>query len=199
MGHESYRSKYCNGCGQVTQHEQEAISVINELHEREILRCCVCFSPTLRWANHDVKPAFEFYFPAPDVRSVPLWIDTLPLPMSELLRETLRAFADNHLWLVAMGSRTLIDMFALNRIGDVGGFNAKLARLQIDGYLSPRDVRLVKAAVEVGHEATHRNQRPNQQDCHAVLDIVEHLLQRIVLDIGALDHLQSRANVPFKT
>ena len=91
-----------------------------------------------------------------------------------------------------MGSRTLIDMFALERIGDTGGFSAKLARLQAEGYLSSRDVLLVQAAVEVGHEATHRNLRPTVQDCHAVLDIVEHLLQRIALDTRAVELTQNR-------
>ena len=119
--------------------------------------------------------------------------------MSGLLREILRAFAEDQLWLVAMGSRTLIDMFALSRIGDTGGFAVKLAQLQSQGYLSARDVVLVKAAVEVGHEATHRNSRPNAQDCHAVLDIVEHLLQRLALDSGALDHLKRRPKAPPNT
>ena len=149
-------------------------------------------TPQLRWASREDTPEFERYFPAHDVRPLPKWLDTLPRAMAELYRETLRAFAENHLWLVAMGSRTLIDMFAVERLGDIGGFSAKLTNLQAQGYLAARDVDLVKSAVEVGHEATHRNIRPTAQDCHAVLDIVEHLLQRIALDNTALDHLRTR-------
>ena len=196
MNYLSDRSLHCNCCGQSTRHSLDAQHAFNEDHERELLHCLECMTPQLRWADRESTPPFELYFPPHDVRPIPKWIGSLPLPMAGLLAETLRAFAEDHLWLVAMGSRTLIDMFALERIGDTGGFSAKLSRLQNEGYLSSRDVLLVRAAVEVGHEATHRNRRPNSEDCHAVLDIVEHLLQRIAIDGQALDHLTKRANVP---
>ena len=189
-------SLYCNNCGQSTAHELDERFAMNKDHVRELFHCVDCYDPQMRWANQESEPPFERFFPPHDVRPVPKWIQALPIPMAGLLHETLRAFAEDHLWLVAMGSRTLIDMFALERIGDTGGFAAKLSRLQADGYLSARDVLLVKAAVDVGHEATHRNHRPTAQDCHAVLDIVEHLLQRIVLDGQALNHLKNRASPP---
>ena len=192
----SERSIYCNVCGQTARHNVSARHAFNDHHEREVLMCEDCFSPQLRWANRENDPPFELFYPPHDVRPLPKWIDALANPMSGLLRETFRAFAEDHLWLVAMGSRTLIDMFALERIGDIGGFGTKLSQLESKGYLSPRDVLLVKAAVEVGHAATHRNHRPSALDLHAVLDIVEHLLQRIVLDGGALDQLKSRSKAP---
>ena len=188
------RSIYCNACGQIAEHVVQERHSFNEHHERELLTCKGCAFPKLRWANRECKPPYEQIFPSPDVRPCPKWVDELPAPIAGLFRETLRAFAEDHLWLVAMGSRTLIDMFALERIGDIGGFSAKLAQLEAQGYLSARDILLLNAAVEVGHEATHRSTRPSAQDCHAVLDIVEHLLQRIALDSTALDHLRNRAS-----
>ena len=120
------RQVYCNICGQSEMHHVSARHSFNEDHEREILKCESCFSPQLRWADRKQDPPFEMFYPAHDIRATPKWIDSLPAPMAGLLRETLRAFAEDHLWLVAMGTRTLIDMFAVDRIGDRGGFAAKL-------------------------------------------------------------------------
>ena len=192
------RTIYCSVCEQTTDHIVQERHAFNENHERELLTCPSCYSPSLRWANRECQPPFERIYPSPDVRKRPPWIDSLPPPIAELFGETLRAFAEDHLWLVAMGSRTLIDMFALDRVGDVGGFAAKLEHLEAKGYLSRRDVVLIRAAIQVGHEATHRALRPSAQDCHAVLDIVEHLLQRIALDSTALDHLSNRSKPPAR-
>ena len=186
---------YCNACEQPTPYTLQGRYTYNEDHERDLLCCDVCQTPQLRWADRDADPPFEYFFPPHDVRTAPSWIGKLPSHMAGLLQETLRALAEGHLWLVAMGSRTLIDMFALEKIGDTGGFSAKLTKLQAEGYLSARDVQSLRAAVEVGHEATHRNLRPTEQDCHTVLDIVEHLLQRIVLDTRAIDLSKNRAIV----
>lgn len=179
------RVLYCNVCGHTTQHDLHARYQYNEDDEREIFNCQICQTPQFRWANRNQNPPIELYFPSHDRRPAPPWSDELPADTAGLLRETLRAFADGHFWLVAMGSRTLIDMFALERIGDIGGFGAKLARLQAEGYLSERDSRIVKRALQVGHAATHRSARPSAEECAVALDVVEHLLQRTVLDTTA--------------
>lgn len=113
--------------------------------------------------------------------------------MRGLLKEVHVALANSHLWLAAMGCRTLVDMFAVARVGDIGGFEKKLDRLQKEGYLSEKDRLVVKAAVEVGHEATHRNQRPSLEDCQRCLDIVENLLHRLVIEVSASAIQEQRA------
>lgn len=82
-----------------------------------------------------------------------------------------------------MGCRTLIDMYAVEKVGDVGGFEKKLGRLEIEGYLSSKDRLVIDQPLEVGHEATHRRQAPTKKQCEAVLAIVEHLIQKLVLEV----------------
>lgn len=191
---------HCNSCGTSAKHEvvghhwwrsteQNAAGAVLDLeHEYNLLVCDQCKSAQLRTAERIEQLSDEFterYFPAHPIRVLPPWTAELPVHMGALLKETHIALANGYLWLVAMGSRTLIDMFALDRVGDVGGFNAKLNRLEKDAYLSNRDRIVVEAALEVGHEATHRNRCPSPQDCHGALEIVENLLHRLVIEIRA--------------
>ena len=104
-----------------------------------------------------------------------------------------RALAEGHVWLAAMGCGALIDMFVLARIGDVGGFKAKLDRLEKEHYISSKDRLVIEAALEVRHDATHREKRPSVKDCESCLDITENLLQRLVIDGNAAAIREQRA------
>lgn len=198
---------HCNSCGKSTKQEvaghhwwasteQNASgAVLDSEHEYNLLVCDQCKSAQLRTAERTEQLSDEFterYIPAHPVRPLPSWTMELPPHMGALLEETHIALANGYLWLVAMGSRTLIDMFALERVGDVGGFKAKLDRLEKENYLSNKDRLIVEVAIDVGHGATHKNWCPTAGDCHGALDIVENLLHRLVLDLRACeirDHL----------
>lgn len=194
---------HCCCCGHTTQSEVVAVKPLSwtepgnerivfdyEL-EHSLLLCSQCRSAQMHSAKR-VEQLFdgwiETYSPPHPVRPLPHWVAALPKDadhMLGLLKEVHVALANGHYWLVAMGCRTLVDMFALARVGDVGGFKAKLDRLQKDNYLTLRDIPVVEAVVEVGHEATHRNQYPSLEDCQRCLDIVENLLHRLVIDASA--------------
>ena len=194
-------SIHCHTCKHATLHEAVAVKYyawteqvdgpfgLDYELEYDLLVCNTCRSPQLRWATridqtHDEGQWTERYIPPKPLRSIPDWVFQLSKELQHiqgLLSEVHLALAAGHLWLVAMGCRTLIDMFALERVGDIGGFEKKLSRLCDEGYLSRADVLVVKAAVEVGHEATHRAIRPPLDDCRRCLDIVENLLHRLVI------------------
>ena len=163
------------------------------VQERTILSCTECMTPQLRWAGGEGPSKFEIFYPPHDVRAIPPWIDSLPSNISSLLRETYQALACNSYWLVGMGIRTLIDMYALERVGDVGDTKAKIERLKAEGYLAGRDVIAVGAAIDVGNDATFKNSRPSLDDCMRAINILEHLLQRIVLDGDAFEIQQQNA------
>ena len=123
----------------------------------------------------------RFSIPAEPARPVPHWVAKLPEDIRQLLLEVYASFTDERYWVVVMGCRTLIDMFALERIGDDGGFAQKLKKLEDEGYIAAKDCLLITQAVEVGHRATHRRDAPTRAQCLAVLDIAEHLIQRLAL------------------
>ena len=187
---------HCERCKTVTEHsvlytdqreETQADTsgkwVLDHSFTRGFAECATCSWPKVRMQVYTEQSDQESFFsiPAEPARPVPHWAAKLPEDIRQLLLEVYAAFTDKRYWLVAMGCRALVDMFALERIGDVGGFAAKLKKLGEEGYLAARDVLLVAQAVEVGHGATHRRDAPTRAQCLAVLDIAEHLIQKLAL------------------
>jgi len=188
-------STYCRRCEKHTLHT----SLFSDAHSEEdqideshlidyeitdsLLRCDECkiaqfltqrlICQTDEW--------YEHFFPAHPVRHWPAWAAQLPPGIATLLREAHEAFAANQRWLVGMGCRTLIDMFAVERVGDVGTFGDKLKRLMAEGILSEKDVIVLQAAIDMGHDAAHSIKAPSADACMRALDIVENLIQRLCL------------------
>jgi hypothetical protein len=194
---------HCPGCLRITQHEAKKVHrdswsehhapiVLDHELEVSLLVCAECRTASLRIAKGCEQISDDWsisYVPPQPARLMPPWVRNLPAEakhVASLLSEVHVALASEQLWLVAMGCRTLIDMFALARVGDVGGFKRKLERLVKEGFLTSRDRPIVEAVVEVGHEATHRTQAPSVEECHRCLNIVENLLHRLALDDDAL-------------
>lgn len=207
MTHTITIAVHCNACRKITAHEvaahhsrswtetNRAGAVLDGECNYDLLLCNECQSAQLRVARRIEQLSDEFtkrYFPPHPVRVFPPWATELDPQMRGLLEQTHAALANEYLWLAAMGSRTLLDMFAVKRIGDIGGFKQKLDRLEAERFLSTKDRPVVEAALEVGHEAVHRNKPPSPEDCHAALDIVENLLHRLVIEIRAFDIRERR-------
>lgn len=187
-------SAYCQSCKKETTQEvlttfcHEESQGSGDQHHLDLevttafLRCgCNTACIKVEAVESNIEQVFKQLIPPAPVRSMPSWVDELPKEMADLLREVHLALTHNQKWMVAMGARTLIDMFALKRIGDTGGFKEKLQRLEREKYLSQTDVVVIGSAVEVGNEATHRLTPPSKRECRQVLDIVENLLHRLVL------------------
>jgi len=93
-----------------------------------------------------------------------------------------------------MGARTLIDMLMVEKVGDVGTFDAKLKQLEGMGVISSRNREVLSAALDVGNAAIHRGHTPDPDDVNAVIDIVENLLQAVYVLPGMAQRL--RTNTP---
>jgi len=199
---------HCHSCARTAAHrvaacdcfswtEQSAAGAAIDFEVRHyMLVCQECHTAqlrSLRGAEQLFDELTERYFPPHPVRVFPTWANQLPPNMAVLLSETHAALANQQYWLVAMGARTLFDMFALKTIGDTGGFKEKLKRLVSETYLSEKDRNVIEAALEIGHGATHRNQLPSSLDCNRVLDITENLLQRLVNAVSAANIQEARA------
>lgn len=150
---------------------------------------CSCNTAQIRVEDYETSGDTFWleHIPPHPKRALPDWVDSLPKHIADLLQEVHLAWRHEQRWLVAMGARSLIDMFAVTRVGDIGGFAKKLVQLQKEGDLAAKDKLVIEAALEVGHKATHRAQAPNDMACGQVLDIVENLLHRLVLAEHAAD------------
>lgn len=164
----------------------------------EMLECCGCREAVLRRTLHCFDPETHVrmggagvinsdgecdddvrYFPPATVRHLPPWRSKLPPDIRQVLEEIYRSLDAESVRLPMMGARTLVDMMIVEKIGDVGTFKEKLAELEKEGFISPRNREALYAALEVGHAAAHRGHAATNSEVQDVMDIVESMLQAI--------------------
>lgn len=203
---------HCNGCLRqtkhsiLTEHERQDSGSEDEFiwsHTRHTLFiCCGCESITLRreymfseWDDEHGGPDINFYPPQVSRRR-PEWHYWLPMEIRDLLTEIYAALHSNSHRLALMGARTVIDMFVLDKIGDVGTFKQKLQALVNDGYLGSQQQDILNVALEAGNAAVHRGYKPSVEVLTHVIDVVENLLYLYALT-GASNSVKSR--IPSRT
>lgn len=190
---------HCNRCLNPTKHfilaEHETRDVGEPCDEfgqpwwhtiYALLTCCGCESVTLRrqlefseWEDDDIDVKF---YPPQVSRQLPKWLDELPSEINELLTEIYSALHADNRRLALMGARTIIDMFVVDKIGDVGSFKQKLQTLVDKGYLGSLQKETLDVALEAGHAAAHRGYKPPSEVLNHVMDVVESLLQTYALE-----------------
>ncbi|WP_447733569.1 DUF4145 domain-containing protein [Pseudomonas shirazensis] len=119
-----------------------------------------------------------------------------------LLSEIYTALHADSRRLAMMGARALVDMYMNDAVGDIGGFDRKLAQLVTAGLLGDQDKKILIAALEAGHAAAHRGYLPEADQVSHVMDIVENLLQKHTLTSSAEAlnrHTPSRQLLQTKT
>jgi len=185
---------YCNECGQTTKHclrksysqkGDEAFGTADpSLTYKwqttwQLLECCGCKHVTVErtrcfseWDGPEVA-----YFPSPMVRRAPKWIDDLPVGVAEVLGEVYTAINSNNRRLATMGARCLIDLVALDTVGDAGSFAQKLTALAEEGLIASKNREHLEAALNVGNAASHRGHNPTTDGLNSVMDIIENFLQ----------------------
>lgn len=202
----------CNHCNKQTSHivhhvinkkvsEKLSSSLDPEEHEiiswcttYTLLQCCGCDTVTLREeANFSEYESWEQelpkYYPPRTYRPLPRWakespeVDALPEDVKELLEEVYAALWSDSRRLAAMGARTLIDMFAVDKLRcDDGTFDKKLKELVHSEYIGGKQKDILCNALEAGSAAVHRNFKPDTEDLHCVMEIVENLLHFYVTE-----------------
>lgn len=190
------------GTHEMTHEEAEAVYMPDSKAEREafleeyyepawrvrhqLIQCLGCESVSYReityleaWGRDDY---FRLY-PPRVARRRPEWLDRRlqNRDIEELLEEIYSAVQNNSKRLALMGARCAVDVILTNLVGDIGGFERKLERAEVEGLLSKRDKDTLEAALDAGNAAAHRNYKPSDDDLNNVLDIVEHLVQGVLV------------------
>jgi hypothetical protein len=118
-------------------------------------------------------------------RSLPNWSEKLPNDIYSTLVEVYNALRSKSYRLAVIGCRTLVDMVSNSKVGDIGGFEAKIKELHKQGILSESTKFVLSHAVNAGNASAHRGWQPTPDESNLVLDIVEHFLQLDVLIVSA--------------
>jgi hypothetical protein len=151
-----------------------------------LLKCAGCGSVTLEktlYFSEDVEPDGRpipqiTYYPTRPKRPVPEWTSHLPGDMHAVLTEIYEAHREGLIRLTAMGVRTLVDMMMVQEIGDIGGFEQKLDKLEKDGVLSLHQKETLATVVDAGSAAGHRGFKPAPALIDAMLDTIELVLKQ---------------------
>lgn len=135
------------------------------------------------------------HFPSKDFRPFPMWITYLNKDYTEIVSEIYSSLNIGNKRLPIMGARTLLDMFILDKIGDVGSFKAKLKKLVDEKYITDTSRELLEVALEYGNATIHRGYQPNENEIHDILDIIENLLYTEALKLKTE---KTKKNIPSK-
>ena len=185
---------FCKHCAKDTEHvilytDQREETQSDESGEwdldhqinRGFMECAVCEQPKIRLKvfTYPLDDETNISIPHEPARPMPAWIAGIPSDMREVLVEIHAAFSEKHNWLVSSGVRTLIELFSVERIGRIGDIETKLKRLHAEGFISTKELLLMQQSAEFGSAATERRQRPTDRECTVLLDMAEHLLQKL--------------------
>ena len=150
----------------------------------KITKCIGCEKINLnvyKRINPNEKDILIHRFPLKTNRNIPQWITSLKVGYVELFIEIYDAINNERVRLATMGVRTLLDMFIVEKIGDIGNFKLKLEKLVDEKYISTKEKELLETALEFGNATIHRGLKPEKEELNTVLDIVENILQKEVL------------------
>lgn len=189
---------HCNQCLSTTKHFVVAVRSNRDESEPygphgecvwwdttyKMLECCGCTHVSLErigsfseWDDHSETE----YYPPQISRRTPTWHKELPENWHELLGEIYTALHADSRCLALMGARALIDLYMNEKVGDIGGFKAKLQALEKQSLISKPNKSVLDAALEAGNAAAHRGYKADAVDVSHVMDIVENLLHSYVL------------------
>ncbi|MHA3787218.1 DUF4145 domain-containing protein [Flavobacterium hauense] len=123
-----------------------------------------------------------FYFPRKPIREIPYWVRKLPVKYLEIVHEIYVCVNEGLHILAVTGIRTLLDIFIVGKVGDVGSFKQKLNRLVGQGVITSGKANVLEALIEAGNASAHRGYKTDKETLFEILDIVENLLQSEIVD-----------------
>jgi len=123
-----------------------------------------------------------FYLPRKPIREVPSWVMKLPIKYLEILREVYSSVNEELYILSLTGIRTVLDIFIVSKIGDVGSFKEKIEKLVKNGVITASKANVLEVAIDAGNASAHRGYKPDKETLFQIFDIVENLLHSEIVD-----------------
>lgn len=121
----------------------------------------------------DEKLFRYYHFTNASNNPIPEWTKDLPERLMTLFWETYKARASGLPSLCAMGIRAIIDVYAVSKIGDMGGFDKKLTQLKSLNFISESQYQALCVVTDSGNAAAHRGFSPSKQDINTSLAVLE--------------------------
>jgi hypothetical protein len=141
------------------------------------------------WFSGNDEVTIKNYPPSFSRRS-PKWKHKIPRQIGSLLDEVYNALHADSRRLLIMGTRTIVDMVILDKVGDIGSFQEKLKALEKLGFIGQKNREFLTAALDAGSAAAHRGHVAKPEEVEHVMDIIENLLETVYVLHAAAEKLK---------
>ena len=122
----------------------------------------------------------------------PAWYDHLNNAQKSLILEIESALNGGLRALPTIGLRTLLETIMVEKVGDAGGFAAKVKRFTSEGFITSKMAEALNHVLDAGNASAHRAYFPNQQDLMTCVDLVKHLMHGVYILKPSVDRLAEK-------
>lgn len=155
-------------------------------HIYEVTKCQGCQKFNLNvYERHNPteKDRVILTYPNNKVREMPKWISNLRYEYIKMFGEVYVSLNHGNITLPLIGARTLLDMYIIEKIGDIGTFKQKMDKLLDERYITKSQKEFLSIALEYGNAAAHRGYHADLEEVNKVLDIIEALFREEALKV----------------
>ncbi len=122
------------------------------------------------------------YYPPLPLRIKPVWYGYLTDDYQAILNEVYSALDNSLFFLASTGTRTALDQLIVEKIGDAGSFNAKLKKVVTNNIIDKTEKRILLAVIDAGSASAHRSYRPDIESINHMMDILEAIFYKLVVE-----------------
>ncbi len=151
----------------------------------QISKCNGCEKLTFKHilkTERDKSKDIVFQFPKEYTRKIPEWYRKLPIKYLEILKEVYFSINVGSFILALIGIRTLLDIYIVDKIGDVGTFKQKLNKLVEKGIITKSKLNSLHTTINAGNASAHRGYKPTKEVLLKLIDVVDNLLESEIID-----------------
>jgi len=114
----------------------------------------------------------SYHYPHFDDSPFPEWTKHLSQELMLMFCEVYSAKRNGLVTLALIGIRSIIDLYVIKKVGDIGGFEKKLKALLNEHHISVAQSDALSVLVEGGNAAVHRGYRSKRQDVEQCMEIL---------------------------
>lgn len=192
--------------GEVRDSARPLEGVATSYQTFQVVQCRECRSTTYCIHTH-IHPGFggdsyiesTSYHPPLPFRTKPVWYNKLPELYRLILDEIYQALDNRLFFLASSGTRTALDMLIVQKIGDIGSFKDKIERLLSEGMIDSTERDMLLAVIDAGSAAAHRNYRPDDEKINHMMDILEEIFYKMIVDPERKQDLAAKAKTLRET
>jgi len=134
------------------------------------------------------------YYPPLPLRIKPVWYGYLTDDYQAILNEVYNALDNSLFFLASTGIRTALDRLIVEKIGDAGSFNTKLKKLVTNKIIDETEERMLLAVIDAGSASAHRSYKPDIESINHMMDILETIFYKLVVEPEIKKELGRKAN-----